>query len=399
MPVLAAADLQLFLLSAVVPNDQLLLFGFDGVPAPRAAVDQLTRNARACPDLGLRVSDAAHRARWVPGAVTADQVLVHPRSPWPQCLAAVADLPPLDATRAAWRAHLFPPGVLVVQIAHALGDGGRSSALAAALLGRGVPPPQVAPVSRGFLPARSVAAARAHRRLVADTAAGRLPAPAGERPALSVNARPGGPGTLRTLVVGRERLRLPTVTVGALAAVGEALGGYLTDRGEDVSRLGAEVPMAAAGPPLARNHFRSVGVGLHPELDPESRATRIARELAGQRRRAEHPAVRASAEAFAAVPGRLLGWGVSRFDPSASRSTVAGNTVVSSVHRGPADLSLAGVPVRFTAGYPALSPMMSLTHGVHGIGDTVAVSIRADPANVDVDDYLERLARALDARD
>ena len=78
-----------------------------------------------------------------------------------------------------------------------------------------------------------------------------------------------------------------------------------------------------------------------------------------------------------------------------SGNTVSGNTVVSSVNRGPADLSFGGCPVRFTAGFPALSPMQSLTHGVHGIGSTVAVSVHADPVNVDVDDYLARLAHAL----
>ena len=48
-----------------------------------------------------------------------------------------------------------------------------------------------------------------------------------------------------------------------------------------------------------------------------------------------------------------------------------------------------------TAGFPALSPMMGLTHGVHGIGDMVAVSVHADPAAIDADDYLDRLADAL----
>ena len=75
--------------------------------------------------------------------------------------------------------------------------------------------------------------------------------------------------------------------------------------------------------------------------------------------------------------------------------TVAGHTVVSSVNRGRADLRFGGAPVAFTAGFPALSPVMSLTHGVHGIGDTVAISIRADPVNVDVDDYQDRLTHAL----
>ena len=74
---------------------------------------------------------------------------------------------------------------------------------------------------------------------------------------------------------------------------------------------------------------------------------------------------------------------------------VTGNTVVSSVNRGAADLSFGGAAVRFSAGFPALSPMMSLTHGVHGLGDTVAVSVKCDSVVVDVDDYLRRLADAL----
>ena len=39
--------------------------------------------------------------------------------------------------------------------------------------------------------------------------------------------------------------------------------------------------------------------------------------------------------------------------------------------------------------------MMSLTHGVHGIGDTVTISVHADPVNVDVDDYVDRLRVAI----
>ena len=40
--------------------------------------------------------------------------------------------------------------------------------------------------------------------------------------------------------------------------------------------------------------------------------------------------------------------------------------------------------------------MMGLTHGVHGIGDTVAVSAHtAESAMADVDEYVQRLAAAL----
>ena len=150
--------------------------------------------------------------------------------------------------------------------------------------------------------------------------------------------------------------------------------------------------MAKPGKPTANNNFRNAGIGLHRE------PARIAADIAEHRRRAAARATLTSDAAFDAVPARLLRWGVGKFDPDARSDTVAAHTVVSSVDRGAADLSFGGAPVRFTAGFPALSPMMSLTHGVHGIGDTVAISVHADPVNVDVDDYLDRLGHALGLR-
>jgi hypothetical protein len=56
--------------------------------------------------------------------------------------------------------------------------------------------------------------------------------------------------------------------------------------------------------------------------------------------------------------------------------------------------------VVLTAGYPALSPVMGLTHGVHGIGDTVAISVHAAESafqseGADIDEYLGLLDAAL----
>ncbi|MGV1088649.1 MAG: WS/DGAT domain-containing protein [Mycobacterium sp.] len=391
---MAAADAQLLLLSAAMPNDQFLVYGFDG-PFDTGGIDDIRRRAQARDELRLRVVDDHpwRYPRWVRGDVAPEQFVVHQARDWQGCLDALPGLDPLDVQRMSWRLHVFPPEVVVVQMSHALGDGTRSAALAAALLGRCAPVP-TADHGHGFLPWRALVAARAHRQLVADTDAGLLTAPVGPRPVLSVNARPEAVPVLRTLVVGPDRLRLPTVTVAALAAISEALGGYLADRGEDTGLLGAEVPMAL--PEIhANNNFRNVGIGLYPELSRDERAVRIGADLAAQRRRGEHPAMRASAAAFAAVPAPLLRWGMRQFDPTARATRVTGNTVVSSVNRGAADLSFGGRTVRFTAGYPALSPMMSLTHGVHGIGGTVAVSVHADPVNVDVDAYLDRLAHAL----
>lgn len=408
---MAAVDAQMFWMSAKVPNDQFLLFAFEGTPSNVAgAVEEMRAGARSCAELGLRVVDDSRwrYPRWQAGGVDAEQFLTHPGAPaWRDCLDAVTTLASdqLDLRRMSWRAHVFPEvrdvpvvgtgSVVVVQIAHALGDGTRSAALAGALLGRRGTLPAVSAPRPGWLPARTVAAWRAHRRLLRDTEAGLVPPPAPQRPLLSINVPPRGSPVVRTLVVRRDQLAAPTVTIGALTAISDALGGYLAARDEDVSALGAEVPVAVPGDGSAHNNFRNVGVGLHVRVDRAQRARLIAEELAAHRRRGEHPAIRAASAAFAATPAALLRWGVSQFDPAHRVTAVTGNTVVSSVNRGAADLSFGGAPVVFTAGYPALSPMMSLTHGVHGIGEHVAISVHADPVNVDFDDYVGRLRVAI----
>jgi hypothetical protein len=404
---MAAVDAQFYWMSAKIPSDQFLLYAFAGEPANfERAVDEIRCRAQACPDLTMRVDDgsALTYPNWVPAAVEPAQVLRHQldEDSWHSCLDAVVQLADdqLDVCRTPWRLHLFVPvhgipgstgpgTVAVMQVAHALADGARASALAAWLFGRTTPVPDVTTMSPGFLPWRAVNAARTHRKLERDTRAGLLRSPAGSRPPLSTNARPTGARTVRTLVRHRSQLRGPTVTVAALAAVSGALFAHL---GDAAVSLGAEVPMAKPGVRQAYNHFRNVTIGLYPDLSREARIERIVADLDTARRRAEHPAARAADRAFAAVPAPLLCWGVSQFDPNVRPTQVSGNTVVSSVYRGPGDLHLGGAPVLLTAGYPALSPAMGLTHGVHGIGDTIAISVHAAESAVgDIDDYLQRL--------
>lgn len=411
---LSAIDAQTYWMSAKIPNDQFLLYAFAGVTDPPASlVAGLRDRAAACPDLTLRIVDDC-RLRypaWVAGALGHDQfdVRERPRLDWTACLDAVAGLADrqLDPRLAAWRLHLFAPvtgapgasapvTVAVLQMVHALADGTRAAELAAWLFGRQVTVAPVASARRGSLLPRAVAAARTHRALVRDIAAGRTPAPPPPRPALSVNAAPSGPRRVRTLVRHRSALSdgTTTVTIAALTAIGTALADYLRDRGEDPTFLGAEVPMRKPGIRLAHNHFGNVGIGLYPDLPVASRAEKMVSDFRAARARAEHPAALAARRSFAAVPAPLLRWGVAQFDPTVRSPMVTGNTVVSSVNRGLADLRLGGGPVLLTAGYPALSPMMALTHGVHGIGETVAVSIHAASV-VDLDDYVARLDHAL----
>ncbi|MGV0626790.1 DUF1298 domain-containing protein [Mycolicibacter minnesotensis] len=409
---MAAIDAQFYWMSAKIPSDQFLLYAFAGVPDDLdAALAQVLARARTVPDLNIRVADggALRYPRWVPipepelPGATRHSV---PDDSWAGCLDAVVRLTgdQLDAGVAPWRLHVFAPvhgipghrgagTVAVLQVAHALADGGRASALAAWLFGRGTPVETVPPPGHAVLPWRAVAAARAHRSRVADTRAGLLPPPVTDRPPLATNTRPSGARAVRTLVRRRAELRGPTVTVAVLSAVSAALSEHL---GEPCESLGAEVPMAKSGTRQAHNHFGNIPVGLYPQLGHDTRCQRIAAELAAGRLRGAHRATAAADRAFAATPAPLLRWGVNSFDPDARPGRVTGNTVVSSVHRGAADLRLGAAPVLLTAGFPALSPAMGLTHGVHGIGDTVVISVHAAESAIgDIEVYLRLLDAAL----
>lgn len=408
---MAAVDAQFYWTSAKIPNDEFLLYAFDGAPAdPGRAVEEILVRGRGCPELAVRVEEGSRLAypRWVPATVGPQWLVRHDLGgdSWSGCLTAVVGLArsQLDARRMPWRLHLFSPvrgipgvdgpgAVAVMQVAHALADGNRAAAMAARLLGRPTPVPRVPEPRSGFLPARAVQAARTHRRFERDTRAGLLAPGLGSRPPLPTNARPDGAISVRTVVRRRAQLPGPTVTVGVLGAVSTALSRLI---GAAADSLGAEVPMAKPGERQANNHFGNVVVGLYPTLEPGLRAERIAADLANGRRRFEHPATGAADRALAAVPASLLRWGVAQFDPDVRPAEVAGNTVVSSVYRGAADLGLGEARVVLTAGFPALSPMMGLTHGVHGIGETVVISVHAAESAVgDIDAYVRLLDAAL----
>jgi hypothetical protein len=412
---MAPVDAQFYWMSAKIPNDEFLLFAFDGVPADSSlAMEHVRQRGRACPDFTTRIRDDNRLTypRWVPSPVVPEQVIRHDLADdsWDGCLAAVMDLADsqLDIRRITWRVHVFTPvqgipgvtgpgSVAVVQIPHAVADGTRTSAMAAWLLGRADRAPEVHRRGAGFPPLRAAEAIRTHRQLERDIRDGLLAPGLGTRPLLQTNARPAGPRLFRTLVRHRSQLRGPTITVGVLTALSAAISNLL---GGEYDSLGAEVPMAKSGVREANNHFGSVTVGLYPKLDSSDRAERIAADLANGRRRLEHPASRAADRAFAAVPAALLRWGVSKFDPDVRPAQVAGNTVISSVNRGAADLTFGGARVVLTTGYPVLSPLMGLTHGVHGIGETVAISVHATQSafgnkGADIDDYVRLLDSAL----
>src|SRR3981189_3491087 len=111
---LSAVDAQMHWMSAKIPNDQLLLYGFAGVPSDlEQALAEVRARAHASPELRLRVEDRSVLSypRWVTGEVRRDQVVVHDLSDssWASCLTAIAGLgeEQLDARVMTWRLHLF----------------------------------------------------------------------------------------------------------------------------------------------------------------------------------------------------------------------------------------------------------------------------------------------------
>ncbi|EME62243.1 hypothetical protein G352_16854 [Rhodococcus ruber BKS 20-38] len=416
-----------------VRSDQFLLFCFEGEAGdPDALVTELRQRASAVPELRLRavpVPGGLDYPYWAAGLVGADRFVVHrlPDPSWPGVQRALGELltDRLDITAAPWRLHLLAgvtgaprctttATVVVLQVSHAFADGMRASALARALLSgpgptadgaeTGPEAPSVPamllravtrmPIQLGALVVTGARAGRAERDL-ADPA---VPPPAPGCPLSAVNTDPGPRRAVRTIVCPATDLRtVGTVTVGALTAIASALREFLGDFPAD--RLGAEVPVSVARNGMARNSYRSAGVRLFAHVDdPRERAAAIAADLALRRRRLAHPAVDLRDRPFTHLPAPLLRFGLARADLGAVPRTVTGNTVVSSVYRGAEDLVLGGAAVRFTAGFPGLSPVMGLTHGVHGIGDVVMLSITTSPQVIEpgeLDRYEALLREAL----
>lgn len=252
---------------------------------------------------------------------------------------------------------------------------------------------------------RGYGAFQAQRELADLTAAGELPEPGEGFVPNRVNhivASGAAVHRVRMLVWEASALRVPgrTVTVVVLTAVSLALARYLVSHGEQVDRLGAQVPMALSDTAKARahNNYRSLSVDLSADVaDLRERADQIAATLRDRRVRAQHPLLTAQDRVTEVVPAPLLRRDIARYPIDIVPDSIAGHTVVSSVHRGPADLTFGGGRVRWTAGFPALGSVMHLTHGVHGLGDTITISVHADHATIpDLDVYTELLRAALD---
>ncbi|WP_067663986.1 WS/DGAT domain-containing protein [Nocardia miyunensis] len=265
------------------------------------------------------------------------------------------------------------------------------------------------PVALARTVIRGFAAERARRGLEELTTRGEIDAPATEFPPTLLN-HPPAPSAHAIRMLVREDLRVPgrTVTVVAASAIAQALSRYLAERGEPGVRLGAQVSMAlpaadrqpaksASRRRRPRNNYVDLAIELPvDEPDPHRRADRITTALTARRTRATHPLMTTRNAVTEVIPAPLLRRDIAGYPLDLSPDTLSGHTVISSVNRGPADLTFGGAPAHWTAGFPALGTVMHLTHGIHGLGDKVTVSIHADPAVIpDIDVYADLLNVAL----
>ncbi len=212
-------------------------------------------------------------------------------------------------------------------------------------------------------------------------------------PALRSNTAPAGRALhVRTVVRRRDDLAGPTVTVGALCDLG-SLSAHLRASGDDPERLGAEIPMAnpvCVGPTTLRQRRRRALSAAARIGSGRGRSPRTAPAPPAGVASGDGPARRV----LRRDPAALLRWGMGQFDRRSAHRRSPANTVVSSVNRGRADLTSWRVLAHRRLS--ALSPMMALTHGVHGIGDTVAISVHAAESAIgDIDAYTERLVHEL----
>ena len=391
-----------------IPGDLFALYCFDLPTVPVTEVlDDLRSRVSTMGELQVRMVEVPmglDYPYWTAHASGDDRVVVHDAGSYEDVLDVLSGLVAtrVDVTTSPWRLHVFPhvtgaprgngPAfVVVLQMSHAYADGVRTSALARDLLSGTAEPvsPPRAPSPGGMLARAALRLPFSIPRVIADgrramkaerqLADPSVPQPPPGRPPVAVNTAPGPRRAVRMLVCDAAELRrVGTVTAGALTVIGAALSTFL-----GVDALSAEVPVAVT-PGTSRNSYRNVGVDLHCGITaPAERAVAIAADLAQQRTRARHPAMAVRARTDDHVPAPLLRFGTDRLDLSSVPPTVTGNTVVSSVDRGPADLVLGGGRVRFTAGFPGLSPVQALTHGVHGIGGTVTLSVTTSPDVLD----------------
>jgi WS/DGAT/MGAT family acyltransferase len=191
-----------------------------------------------------------------------------------------------------------------------------------------------------------------------------------------------------------------TVNDLALTLVAGALRDYLQEIGEEPEQsLGAKVPMSirSLGHLESANQLTVLQVDLHTDIaDPVERLRAIHASAAAERDRKQRAEVLRAESLVDVTPGfvvRPISWIASRL-PSSSSSVPYFNVGTTNVARGGEDLWLRDAQAVSTYGAAALSERQGLTHAVHSLGNSLTISVLADPNMMDDPEHYVALIRA-----
>ncbi|SEK90810.1 wax ester/triacylglycerol synthase domain-containing protein [Rhodococcus maanshanensis] len=358
-----------------------------------------------------------------------NHMIFHVAEKWEQARAVLAGVlqAPMDDQRPPWELHVISGvrgvdgvsgevTVVALKTHHAAADGTLSALIARRLfapdpaepdprdsstdarrspsqlelLSRAIwsTPRNLGRLAHGLLKAHS-----AQRELRLGAEQGLYRAPIAVRPRTTFN-QPLGPdrvfntaafplGDLRAM---KSALGEVTINDLVLAVVGGAMRAYLTETGDAPDRsMGAGVPMStrATREATSRNQFVTMYVDLHTDIeDPIDRTRAIHDSALDERVRTTTPASATLDELAGAIPGVLFRAGLAVLGamPKRESSSVSlGNTLVSNVPKGAADMKLGEATVAATFGLCPLIGLAGLAHRVDSVGDVLTINVTADP--------------------
>lgn len=434
---LSVADAQMLWLRKYRNNDQFLLYCFAGevVPTVDKLREVLQKNIGDNSQLKVSLVDDPtgwQFPHWETNSHEFDELIIFHSSQsfqWPDVLTTIIELraSAVPVEKTAWLLHIFPDvrnvpevgsdenadspkTIVVLQISHALVDGRGAAQIARAILSGEILDCSVTlpartkwprlryPIALGSLFIAGMKEVHAKNVLAKATSGGELSAPPKKFPVYSINTHRNIAEEIFCLSFKSAELKTSTisVTVFILTAISVALPKYLAAVGEVPKRLGAEVPVGGDHgifQSVSGNNYRSIGIDLRLDIaDLASRAEAISLGLKNGRRRIFHRLFENTLIVQQQLPAKILRTTIANQDFTQIPPEMSGNTVVSSVFRGPANWKFAGMPVQFTAGFPALSSSMQLTHGVNGLGERITISVCS---NGPAESYQRALSQAI----
>ncbi|MFE3293237.1 wax ester/triacylglycerol synthase family O-acyltransferase [Rhodococcus sp. NPDC059234] len=199
---------------------------------------------------------------------------------------------------------------------------------------------------------------------------------------------------LRTVKAVQAHCPGGTVNDIALSVVAGAMSAYLAEAGENPDgSLGARVPRSTRSARDSRsgNRFSVLSVDLHTDIaDPAERLRAIQVSARAEKEELENREGSQIGSSLDALPAPYMRMAL-RADARARRArpvVVGGNTLISNVGRGAADVQLVGAPVVDAFGILPITDGAGLSHFVASMADRLTITFTADAVMMpDLDRY------------